>query len=97
MDSTEQLISTFLNGEFGGKGVTVQVIDPSFYLKSIVEAASPTVTYVGYAAPGTATSSPLWTIKRITENPANTFTTEFAGGSNSFQFEWDDRAGLSYS
>ena len=60
-----------------------------------------TVTYVGQAEKGTASSAKKWRIKRITEVTVLTVTTtmiEFAGGSGiNFIYAWDDRATLTYA
>lgn len=53
-----------------------------------------TYTYVGKAAPGTATSAAGWQIVRL-ENA--TGSTRLAEGNNQFAHVWDNRAGLSYS
>lgn len=59
-------------------------------------------TYHGQAAHGSATSSPVWRIRRIVETTASpVVTTEITyadgkGGGNAFLFKWDDRASLNY-
>ena len=53
-------------------------------------------TYLGYADPGTATSSALWAIKRIVETGKDVSIT-WADGDNSFNNIWDDRLTLVYS
>lgn len=60
-----------------------------------VDEASATVTYVGQAKPGTATSSALWRIKKIDSTSGTIIT--FADGDDSFNNVWDNRASLSYS
>ena len=60
-----------------------------------IDEASGTVTYVGTADPGTATSQPLWSIKRITEAGSQT-TVDWASGSPDAVHVWDDRASLTY-
>jgi len=96
MNSTEQLISTFLNGQFGGLSTSVQVLDPSFFLKSIVDETDPNNVYIGYALPGSDTTDPVWTIKRVNTNGTIT-TIAFASGVMTATLVWDDRAGYSYS
>ena len=55
--------------------------------------------YRGEAEPGTATSDPLWRIRRITIDSGNEgdISTVWADGDNDFNNVWDDRLGLSYS
>lgn len=62
-----------------------------------LEVASSTVTYLGEANEGTATSSALWQIKRLTSTSAGNLTIEYANGSTSYVHVWDNRASLSYS
>ena len=72
-----------------------QVLQVTKYIVK-VEEASATITYVGYAAPGTATSGALWRIMRI-DTSALAADVLYAGGDTNFDNVWDDRAGLSYS
>jgi hypothetical protein len=59
--------------------------------KRIVEVASATITYIGVAAPGTATSVPsAWLIEKIDTSVTDTTTITHATG------KWDDRAVLTY-
>lgn len=53
-----------------------------------------TYTYVGYATPGTPTSSASWRIKRLTNASGNV---EYAEGSADFVNIWNNRVSLSYS
>lgn len=52
------------------------------------------VTYVGYAAIGTATSAASWKIKKLDETTGLVIT--FAG-SGAYTQIWDNRTSLSYS
>ena len=56
-------------------------------------------TYVGRAAPGSATSAAVWQISRVVVvvGPPNTTTITWADGNNKSDNIWDDRAALSYS
>lgn len=54
------------------------------------------ITYVGKAATGSATSSAVWQIQKITESGADT-TIQWADGDNSFDNIWDNRLSLTYS
>lgn len=62
-----------------------------------IDVASSTVTYVGKALPGTATSVPLWKIIRLTSTAGGNLILEFAGGTTVYNKIWDNRASLSYS
>lgn len=54
--------------------------------------------YIGYAAPGTATSAAAWQIRKVTYNGSGDITdVQFAAGVNDYTKVWDDRAGYSYS
>jgi hypothetical protein len=65
-------------------------------MKLVVDGASSTVTYLGSANWGTATSSNLWRILRISVSGTTT-TLEMADGNDLFDNVFDDRASLSYS
>lgn len=54
--------------------------------------------YIGYAAPGTLTSSPYWKIARHTYDGSDRLIRkEWAEGTAKFTHAYDDRATLSYS
>lgn len=59
-----------------------------------LDEASPTITYVGYAAPGTLTSDPEWQIKRL--DSTSGLIVLYADADNSFSKIWDDRAMYTY-
>ena len=60
--------------------------------------ASATIRYHGHASPGSAASSAVWRISRLTFDSQGRHTlTEFAGGAANFNQSWDSRASLSYS
>lgn len=65
-------------------------------MKTVVDEASETVTYVGYTKPGTATSEALWRIMRISVSGAIT-SVEFANGADLFDRVWDLRSEYTYS
>lgn len=62
-----------------------------------VDVASSTITYVGKAPVGTAEGSAAWKIYRLTTNAEGDVTTEYAGGTTTYNKVWTNRAGLSYS
>lgn len=90
---------------FNNAAVAVESHAP--VIKRIVdEVGAPALTYVGYAAPGTALSAALWRIQRITE-AASITTIEYAvtpapGDGDDpdryalFDKVWDDRASYTY-
>lgn len=65
-------------------------------MKTAVDEASATVTYVGESTTGSATSASLWRIKRLTQ-AGTVLLTEWAGGTGSFNNVWDNRASLTYT
>jgi hypothetical protein len=62
----------------------------------VVDEASSTVTYIGKATPGTATSAASWQIKKITVSGTQTIIT-WASGNVNFDKIFDNRASLTYS
>ena len=68
---------------------------PSLVVEKI-DQASATVTYIGQAAPGTATSAASWRIQRMSVSGTVT-TLEYADGDLNFNNVWDNRAALTYS
>ena len=58
--------------------------------------ATPLITYIGWAAPGTAIGAASWKIQRITET-AGDFSFEWADGDENYDQTWTGRAGHSYS
>ena len=61
----------------------------------LLEEASSTITYIGEADPGTATSAASWRIKRL--DSTSGLAVKYGGGVTTFSQVWDDRASLSYS
>lgn len=61
-----------------------------------VDEASSTITYLGFAVPGTLDSAALWQIRKITVSGTIT-TQQLADGNANFDNIWDNRAALSYS
>ena len=64
--------------------------------KTIIDAASSTVTYIGKAKQGAATSDAVWQIKKLLTSSTIT-TIAYAGGNDNYSNIWDDRGSLSYS
>lgn len=63
---------------------------------TMIDEASATVTYVGKAQIGTATSVAEWQIKKITVAGSVTSIT-YASGTDAFTNEWDERATYVFS
>ena len=63
--------------------------------KTVVDVASATVTYVGKALPGVATSAAEWQISKITV--AGTITSIEYPGTVEYIYIWNDRASYNYS
>jgi len=69
------------------------------WLTAIVdETGAPAVSYIWYTTPWNLsnTASPVWIIKRITDDLAWNVTIAFAWNKNSNKNIWDDRATLNY-
>jgi len=56
-----------------------------------------TLTYVGEADPGSATSAAVWRIKRIDESGNPEVIIKWAGGNDTYNKVWDNRLSLTYS
>jgi len=70
--------------------------ETSLTMKATYSGGNP--VYIGYAAPGTATSDTEWQIRKVTvDGDGNVTDVQFADGTNEFDKEWDERAGYSYS
>lgn len=61
-----------------------------------IDEASDTVTYIGKAQIGTATSEAKWQIKKIYSSGTDTSIT-WADGTDEFSKVWDNRSSYSYS
>jgi hypothetical protein len=53
--------------------------------------------YVADAEAGSGKSDEKWRIKKLIYSGSNVTDIQWAGGSTSFKFAWDDRATYSYS
>lgn len=89
------------SGGGGGGSVTMSASDSSVETRSLpmkvaIDEVSSSVTYVGESLTGTATSSALWRMKRITQS-GTVLIIEWADGDGLFDNTWDDRETLSYS
>lgn len=74
----------------------LSVYSASAPLALLMDEVSASVTYIGKAKIGTATSSAKWQIQKLSVSGTVTSIT-WADGDSNFNNVWDDRAGLSYS
>jgi hypothetical protein len=68
--------------------------NPTDYAIQLDDTSTPNITYVGYAAIGSATSAAVWRIKRIDETSGLVIT--WADSNNNFDNIWSNRTGLTY-
>lgn len=74
-------------------GINQSFREARFYEQDVrVDRATPTITYTGYAEPGTADSTAGWKIKRETIISNSTSTTWLGAGE--YQYVWNDRYSL---
>jgi hypothetical protein len=98
------IINTSVDGITGGIAQVDEFIDQKlddYILKALEKqiddhSSDSTITYVGEADPGSATSSSVWRIKRIVETSSN-ISIEWADGNGNFDNVYDDRESLSYT
>ena len=81
------------DGNGGTRQLSVNDFGSALSLR--MDEASATVTYVGEALPGTATSAPAWRIKKLDTSSGTSI--RWADGDTLFNNVWDNRAGLTYS
>lgn len=81
------------DGNGGTRQLSVNDFGSALSLR--MDEASATVTYVGEALPGTATSAASWRIKKL-DTAAGT-SVKWADGDTLFNNVWDNRAALTYS
>ena len=72
----------------------MQTIDTPLAIR-VDDTTTASVTYVGQAAIGTATSAATWQIQKLDESSG--IATTWADGDASYDNIWDNRASLSYS
>jgi hypothetical protein len=78
----------------GKRQQDVRVIDTTSLVVRIDEASS-TLSYLGKAPVGSATSDGKWQIAKLDTTSGLIIT--YANGSSEFNSIWDDRASLNYS
>ena len=67
------------------------------YIQRIAYNASGMVEYMGLARTGSATSSAVWQIRKLTYSGVNVTEINFANGTVAFSSVWSDRESLSFS
>ncbi len=94
-DGTNLIGSTVASG---GRGLNVNVVNPSAAADEsvIIDKASDTVTYFGYATVGSSEASAVWKIERASVSGAVTKFL-FADGDQNYDNIWNNRASLTYS
>ena len=91
-------ISTVLNVDGYSSTVRKEVDILTTLTQKIEVDGSGKPIYIGYAEPGTAVTTALWQIKKISYNASGVATDiQFASGTSEFDKVWNDRAGYSYS
>lgn len=90
MATFNELVSRWLSGMVNGAAL---VSDAALAFRKD-DTTTAGYTYMGEAAPGTATSAAAWRVSRLNQS---TSTIEYADGDGAFDNVWDDRASLSYS
>lgn len=73
------------------------VSSTDYLIQQISYTAQGLVEYIGFAKPGTSTSSASWQIKKMVYSGTNVISILFADGDLNFDNVWDNRASLSYS
>ena len=77
-------------------GLNGEIIIGKERLRIEIDKVSDTLSYVGWAKPGTASSSPTWLIASMDKSGTPSFKFHYANGETTFDKTWDDRASSSY-
>jgi hypothetical protein len=85
-----------ITGSDVGNKRALDVMTDSRPLDFAIDEVSASVTYVGFAAMGTATSAASWQIKKLLTTGTVTVG-RWADSNANFDNVWDDRASLVYS
>lgn len=93
------LIKSLTDDELRATPVTVTgTVTVGFADEAVqIDEATGSITYVGYAVIGSATSSASWKIKRLDESGSPELIITWADGNSNYDNIWDNRASLSYS
>lgn len=84
-----------ITGTDSGTKRALDVVTESRALDFAVDDASATVTYIGFAPMGTATSAAGWQIKKLLVSGTVTIG-RYCDSDANFDNVWDDRASLTY-
>jgi hypothetical protein len=60
-----------------------------------LDKVSSSLTYIGYAVPGSSESASVWMIRRLSKS-GNVTTIDFADSDSQFNNIWANRTGLTY-
>jgi hypothetical protein len=69
----------------------------AYAMKTAVDSGDSTITYQGWAVPGTLGTGTVWRIRRITDDGAGTVDIEWEDGNANFDNQWSTREAGSYS
>lgn len=85
-----------INDVYNKTNNSIRTTGSSPYASMIDDYTTTNVTYFGYAAAGSLTSSAVWRMK-IFDETGDYLIIKWADGNSDFDNEWDNRASLSYS
>lgn len=94
-DSRAGVTADPVTGTSVGAKRGIDVTSAETFNIEIDDTTTASVTYVGFASPGTVTSVASWRIMKIDESSGTSVT--WADGDADFDNVWDNRASLSYS
>ncbi len=81
-----------------GNQTTAFPTDQTAYTTALDYSGGTNVIYVGEAVPGSAKTSAVWRIKKLTYDVNNNVTdVQYAGGASTFVNIWSNRATFTYS
>lgn len=88
---------TFAVQEDGALLDELRILNGSYAMQVAVDSGDSTITYQGWAVPGTATTGSTWRIRRITDDGAGNVSIDWEDGDRSFDNQWSTREAGSYS
>ena len=77
--------------------IRLRALGDSSFLTQKIEYDGNLALYVGYAIPGTSSSTAGWAIKKLTYDGNLVTDIKWGGGDADFSQVWDDRVSLVYS
>jgi hypothetical protein len=94
--SQVEVLAVAEQGPTGAQGIPGISEEDVTYAKRTDFTVNETIIYKGEAAVGSAESSALWRVRRLTIAGDNDVTEEWAGGIDTFTQVWDDRLSFTY-